>query len=110
MYFSIGAHEAYACPGGIEEYTVCFDKPQTLSTCELDGNFINNNKINIITDSKTLPLKKEYFEVDALVFDDIKFDTVTLIKNDGSRRIKVEFPGFRVSALWTVPNADLYMY
>ena len=31
MYFSIGSHEAYACPEGIEDYDIIFPQNETLS-------------------------------------------------------------------------------
>lgn len=106
MYFSIGAHEGYACPGGIEEYSVCFDEPQTLNSCLLDGNLLDFSTKNIITDSKILQLKQEYFAVDALVFTDVNFSRATLRKNDGTREIIVDFPEHNYMLLWTKPNAD----
>ena len=35
MYYSIGSHEAYACPGGIDEYTIKFEKEE-----ESNGHFL----------------------------------------------------------------------
>ncbi len=106
MYFSIGAHEGYACPGGIEEYSVCFDEPQTLNSSLLVGNLLDFDTKNIITDSTILQLKQEYFAVDALVFTDVKFSKATLRKNDGTREITVEFPEHNYLLLWTKPNAE----
>ena len=37
FYFSAGAHEAYATPEGIEQYTVHFDETETLAHALLDG-------------------------------------------------------------------------
>ena len=30
MYYSAGSHEGYACPGGIDNYTLVFDEPETI--------------------------------------------------------------------------------
>lgn len=106
MYFSLGAHESYSCPGGIEEYSICFDKPQTLNASRIDGNLLAYTTDNIITDINILNLKQEYFAVDALVFTDIDFERVSLKKNDGTREIIVDFPGYKYLLLWTKPNAD----
>lgn len=73
MYFSVGAHEGYVCPEGIEEYELHFDEKQTLDSYILNGNLLENNSVRIIEDSNILPLKYEYFKVDALVFKNIKF-------------------------------------
>lgn len=71
MFFSIGAHEGYYCPEGIEEYDVVFDENQTLDSFILNGNLLEDNSIKIIENSNRLPLKYDYFAVDALVFKNI---------------------------------------
>ena len=77
MYFSIGAHEGYACPEGIEEYQIIFDDPQTLDSNILDGNILTHNTIRVLNNETVFPLKYEYFVVDALVFKDIKFKKIS---------------------------------
>lgn len=106
MYFSVGAHEGYACPGGIEEYHIEFEEPQTLDSYILDGNLLEDNSIRIIENSKALPLKYEYFAVDALVFKNVNFSRASLVKNDGSRKITVDFPNHDYFLLWTKPRAE----
>lgn len=39
LYYAPGAHEAYACPEGIEAYDVVFDKAEPLIRTVLDGNY-----------------------------------------------------------------------
>lgn len=105
MYFSIGAHEGYACPEGIEEYEIVFDEKQTLDSYILTGNLLENDSVRIIENSYTLPLRYEYFAVDALVFKDIKFDRATLARRDGTKIATVEFEGANYFLLWTKPSA-----
>ena len=47
MYFSIGAHEGYSCPEGIEEYKIVFDDLQTLDSFILNGDLLENNSVRI---------------------------------------------------------------
>ena len=68
MYFSVGAHEAYYCPEGIEAYSIIFDKPETLDSSILNGNLLEYKTVNVGENICELPLKYEYFAVDALVF------------------------------------------
>lgn len=105
MYYSIGCHEAYLCPDGIEGYSVVFDKKETLDTHGLDGNLLKYETTNVLTDSDVLKLDYEYFSSDALVFSKFKSDAVELCANDGSRRIRVEFPEFSHLLFWTKANA-----
>ena len=48
MYFSIGAHEAYLCEEGIEEYDVILPEKETLDSSVLEGNLLGDKKVRII--------------------------------------------------------------
>lgn len=105
MYFSIGAHEGYSCPEGIGEYSIVFDKNETISAYVLNGNLLEHNSVKILDNEKELPLDYKYFKVDALVFKDVKSRSVTLKHNKSTKEIKVDFEGFNYFLLWTKPDA-----
>ncbi len=105
MYASMGGHEAYACPEGIEEYDIIFNKKETLNACELDGSLIASNTYPVIKDTDTLPLYNSYFEIEALVFKDLKSRSATLRNRKTGKSVTVEFNGFDYLLLWTKPNA-----
>lgn len=105
MYASVGAHEAYACPEGIEDYDVIFEKKETLDTYELDGNLTSGRRTRIITDTDTLPLYYKYFAVDALVFKDLKSRSAMLRNRRTGKSVTVDFDGFDYFLLWTKPQA-----
>lgn len=100
MYFAVGAHEGYATPEGIEEYDVVFDIPQTLDAYVLDVDVLTYNHHNIITDSKVISLKDEWFTEDAIVFPEIEAKAATLVHRNGSRKIRVEFGSFEHLLIW----------
>lgn len=103
LYYSIGSHEAYACPEGIEEYSVVFDKEETLNSSVLNGNLLEYKTVSIGENIRELPLKYEYFAIDALVFLDVKSRKVTLMhKND--KVCDVDFLGADYLLLWTKPT------
>ncbi len=106
MYFSIGAHEGYYCPEGIEDYYIEFDEPQTLDSYILNGNLLEENTVRIIENEIKLPLKYDYFAVDALVFKDIKFHKASLVHKNSSKKVTVEFNDSNYFLLWTKPNAN----
>ena len=51
FYFSVGAHEAYACPGKIEDYYLVFDEKENLDCYPLDGNLIKHETIDMGRDA-----------------------------------------------------------
>lgn len=104
MYTSIGGHEGYACPEGIEEYSLVFDKEERLTTNPLHGNLLDNEPIVLGENVKEFPLKYDYFVIDALTFLNLKSRSVTLKKNDDSKRIRVDFEGFDYMFVWTMKD------
>ena len=106
MYFSVGSHEAYSCPNGIEEYSVIFEQPEDLNYNALspEGQLMHETK-SLGDNIKELPLKNKYFENDALVFTNLKSRKVTLKNNITGYTINVEFPGKDYFLLWTNPGA-----
>ena len=105
MYMSIGSHEAYACPEGIEDYDVIFEKKETLFAQDLDGNLTAHSRTPVIKDTDTLPLYYKYFAVDALVFKDLKSRSATLRNRKTGKSVTVSFPDCDYFLLWTKPGA-----
>ncbi len=105
MYYSPGAHEAYSCPEGIEEYDVVFDKTEPLVRTVLDGNFLEHKTESVESEANVLHMKYSHMNNDCLVFADLKSREATLVKRDGSRKIHVSFDDFRYFVLWTKKGA-----
>lgn len=105
FYFSIGAHEAYATPEGIEEYEVVFDKLERLDVYPLQGNLTPRTPWLLKDHAKTLPLRTEYFTTDALVFRSLCSRGVTLRNRLQTRSVRIDFPEHPVLMVWTKPNA-----
>ncbi len=106
MYYSIGAHEGYACPEGIENYSIVFEKTEDIMCNKIDGPLLSYEKTMIAENCKELPLKQEYFEVDAIIMTDIKSQKAA-IRNlkTGKISVEVDFNGFENLLIWTKPNA-----
>ena len=105
MYFSIGAHEGYDCPEGIEEYEVIFPQNETLDAYELDGNALLESKTRIIENSDRIALKYDYFVKDALVFKELKSRSTVLKNKSNTKSVKITFEGFDYFLIWTKVGA-----
>ncbi len=106
FWFSVGSHEAWATPGGLEKYTVVFEQPERLAVSQLEGSLILREPVVMAENAAELPLKTEYFAVDALVFPELKSRSVTLKSSVSNKKIRVDYAGMDVLMLWTKPGAD----
>ncbi len=100
MYYSIGAHEAYNCPEGIEAYDIVFEKAEDLKTYRLEGLALSGETQTILNNAKGLPLKEEYFQDDALIFKNIKSKKASLVNRATGQETVVSFPEFPYLLLW----------
>lgn len=105
MYMSVGAHEAYACPEGIEQYDVIFEREETLNAWNLNGNLLDGTVTPVLKESRVLPLYEKYFAVDALVFKDVKSNFVTLRNRVTGKSVSLDFTDFDYFLLWQKPGA-----
>lgn len=106
FYFGIGAHEGFATPGGIEDYSIVFDEEETLENYVLHGNLIAREPVVMASGIREFPLKYEDFSIDALVFPNLKSRGLVLKSRKDGDRIRVDYPGHDVLMLWTRPGAE----
>lgn len=105
MYFSIGAHEAYACPEGIEEYSLIFEHKEDLRHTHSDGNLLIEEDELVAENTNELPVKTKYFEIDALILLGLKSRVVELKNRKTGRKVILDFNGFDDFLVWTKPGA-----
>ena len=100
MYFSIGSHEAYYTPTGVENYDVIFSEKETLRATLGHGALLSHDKRVILKNSNTLPLIERILTIEGLVFTDIKSRSVTLRNRITGRGVKVDYPYADNFLLW----------
>ena len=105
MYAAVGGHEAYACPEGIEDYDIIFEKKETLRSIQVEEGILSRKTETMLYDSDTLPLYNKYFEIDALVLTDLKSRFVTLRNRKTGKQVSVSFPDSDYLLIWTMPGA-----
>lgn len=105
IYFSIGSHPAFLCP---------IDKNDSLTNCYLEFNkketskrmvinnkgYLSRDKINCLEDVNKIMLSKELFNDDALVFDDLNSNKITIKSNNNNKSLEVDFTGFPHMGIW----------
>ncbi len=112
MYFSVGAHPAFKVPLATdteyEDYNLVFSQPENAGRWPIskDG-LIDTPPIPLLKDNATrLPLRKELFFEDALVFKQLKSDTITLQSAKTPHGWSLSFPGFPYMGIWAAKRAD----
>ena len=106
MYYSIGAHEAYACPGGIDEYTIKFEKTENFDSMVLDGPLVTTDTFKVAESSDKLKLSVNLFTVDSLIFKDLKSRKAWLVNDKTGEQTEISYEGFDYLLLWTIPGAE----
>ena len=107
LYWSVGSHEGYACPEGIEQYRLIFDRPERLECTLLSDNFMTDCVRQLGEPGRELPLRERDFrELSTLIFESLQSRTVTLVNQSGDRSITVEFPDFDYLLVWHEPGGN----
>ncbi len=123
MYFSIGGHPAFALPLDntlrYDDYYLEFEEEEILKRWPLSSEgLVLDEPLPIMeptwdeedgfseTESKILPLKKELFYEDALVFKHLKSSFVTLKSDKSPYQLKFDYAGFPYLGIWSAKNAD----
>ncbi len=100
MYFSVGAHEAYATPEGIEDYDIIFPNKEDFETLLYNGGLLQRNTMTIARNTNFLPLYDKYFILDTLMFKGLRSRELIFKNRKTDRSIKIEFPDCDYLAIW----------
>ena len=105
IYFSIGAHPALRCPlvdgETFEDCYLKFNKPEKSSRIVLLASGpLSHDRIPTL-DGTELNLNYELFKGDALIFDDLKSDEVSVCSRKSDKSITVRAKGFPYWGFWT---------
>lgn len=106
FYFGTGAHEAYACPEGIEAYEIVFEAKEPLAHSLLDGSLLNGETTPIpLVDGHILPLSDSLFTNDSLVLRGHTSRSCILRSKLHSRQVRIDFADFDYLLVWTMKGA-----
>jgi galactose mutarotase-like enzyme len=111
MYFSVGGHPAFKVPifdgTTYEDYELVFDKAETTGRWPLtpDG-LVRDAPAPLLQNETRLPLKKELFSADAIVFKNLKSSAVSIKSAKTNHGLTVSFPGFPYLGIWETKGGD----
>ena len=111
IYFSVGGHPAFNVPfnagENYEDYYIEFEAGEKPDTHLLspEGLFTGETA-TVAIKNKKLPLTRDLFAADALVFKNLKSRMVTIKSEKHEYSLSVEFPHFNYLGLWAKPGAD----
>ena len=110
MYFSVGAHPAFAVPflpdEQYEDYILEFQKEEPLERHLLSptGYFTGQTEPVLLIGSQ-LPLTTDLFNQDALVFKQLDSRSLTIRSRHHNHIVTVSFPAFPYLGVWAKPGA-----
>jgi len=104
LYFSIGGHPAFNCPlmkgEKRSDYQLVFDKKETAATQRLTAGIRNGIQVPILKGKKKLPITDNLFVEDALVFQNLHSDKVSLQKGK-EKILSFDFKSFPYLGIWS---------
>jgi galactose mutarotase-like enzyme len=104
MYYSIGAHPAFALQDKFEDYSLQFEPNENLISYELESDLLSDKTNPIALIKNQLPLTYSLFKKDALIFKQLESKHIQLLKN-GIPFLDFKFKGFPNFGIWTKMDA-----
>ena len=104
LYYSIGGHPAFALPNEFETYSLEFQPDENLISYELENDLLSEKTKDIALKNNRLPLTYSLFEKDALIFKQLKSNTIQILENT-IPFLNFKFKGFPNFGIWTKSNA-----
>jgi galactose mutarotase-like enzyme len=109
MYFAVGAHPGFNFPlspgENLEDYVLEFETEEKADRYYLEDGLISGRTGLCLDQQRTIPLSRELFQADALVFQGLASQKVALKSRKSNKSLTVEFAGFPYLGIWSKPGA-----
>lgn len=115
LYYGVGGHPGFRCPLGaerFEDWELVFECDEPLLATPVTPYATiadvksDDEKTNIPHNHGTLPLTRDLFAIEAVVFDNLKSRVVTLRDSISGKGVRVSYPDFPFIAFWTKAAED----
>jgi len=111
LLFSVGAHPAFKVPlvegTAFSDYYLLFNETENAGKWPLskDG-LIEKEPIPFLVNTNKLPLIKELFYTDALVFKQLASNSISIVSDQTKHGLKTVFDGFPYMGIWNCKDAN----
>lgn len=110
LLFSIGGHPAFAVPLSenldYADYSLHFNEDEKLVYYPLVGNLIGEQTAEIQLNGGVLPLQRQLFYNDALVFKSLKSNEIAVLSKKDGRGLQFSFERFPFFGIWAAKDAN----
>ena len=111
LWFSVGAHPAFKVPlvegTQYNDYLLSFNQSEDWARWPLTPEgMVEKTPVLLAEQTTDLPLTKELFYEDALVFKNYRSNSVVLHTPKSSHSLQFDFPDFPYLGIWAAKNAD----
>lgn len=111
MFFSVGAHPAFKVPLTTDtkynDWYLEFEKTENTAIWPLSADgLIEANSTPYLINTNKLPLKKELFYGDALVFKNLASETISIKSDSSTHGLTMQFNDFPFYGIWSAKDAD----
>ena len=105
--FSFGGHPGFRCPLSagetMEAYQILFGQPEASDRWLVEDGLIGATQEPVLCGRRELPLYEGLFRRGALVFKDLRSETVRLRSRSAGHGVELAFPGFPYFGIWSKP-------
>ena len=114
IYFCLGSHPAFFCPLSpnekLTDSSFLFEKEETASVLVLNENgCLRRERVPYLNKEREIPLNRETFAKDALIFERLDSKTVTLASKHRKDALCVDFHEFPFLGLWAPANGARFV-
>lgn len=114
--FSVGGHPGFNVPvneeAAFEDYTICFEKPESQKCPAIDTScaLIDWEKSTYTLENECkIPLQHSLFYEDALIFEHLNSQKVSVINESTGHGVTMDFTGFPMLGVWSAKNDGPYV-
>jgi galactose mutarotase-like enzyme len=111
MFFSVGGHPAFKVPldenSRYEDHYLQFDKEENAGRWPISPEgLIEKTPVPLLDHTNTLPITKDLFSKDALVFKHLRSSRVKLLSHTSGAGLEMDFTGFPYLGIWAAKQAN----